>query len=144
MDTTTLITLIGAKGTTAVGVIYFVNWMKKSNLFKWINFNTPTVSHWVSIIISVCAGIGIHFQFADGTLAISGLSLAALIPAIKSAITQYLTTKVGYHLLQDKINPTIAIPVQPQPQPVPPVVETAQSKVTASKNSSPSFGDFGK
>jgi len=130
MDTNTLVALVGAKGMTALGAIYFINWMKKSPWFKWIGYETPVITHWVSAAISVLAGVGVHVQFSGGTLAISGLSLAVLIPAVKSAVTQYLTTKVGYHLLQDKINPTVAIPVQPEPQPVP---SQTRDKSVASK-----------
>lgn len=109
----TLTQLLGAKATTALVIVYFINWLKHSKWFPFITRETTRLNHLLAVALTGAGAIGIHATFSHDThtLVISGLSLASILPAAANWCQQYVMTKVGYNLLQSRLSESIPVPV---------------------------------
>ena len=99
------VSLLGTQATSALMTVFFINWLKKLESVPWVNYQSSRVSHLLSIVISGLATIGIHVSFANGTLTVTGLTLATIIPGLWHWAQQYIMTKGWYTMLQSRLGP---------------------------------------
>lgn len=105
MDSQSLVALFGNKAIMSLMIIYLMNWLKGSKLFPWFTFETQRLNHLLAILLTGFASLGIHFVWDSHahSLMIQGLMWSTILPALWHWVQQYVLTKAGYHLLQDKL-----------------------------------------
>lgn len=94
--------LFVSSGATAVIAAYALQAVKKSPLFPWLTVETGRLNLAVSILIASLASLGIHYQWhgaEDGTLIITGLTLANLKAFVTHAAAQWTAQHVAYRSL---------------------------------------------
>ena len=81
-------------------VAHIIEWAKNSQKIPWINKDTDKLNKAVSVLIAVLSGIGVHIAFdaSAGSLTITGLALKSLLPAIYSAVKQYIAQQGTYKM----------------------------------------------
>ncbi|HXU18962.1 MAG TPA: hypothetical protein VN788_00105 [Verrucomicrobiae bacterium] len=76
----------GVKATTALGstitlsavVVFVINFFKSRSWFPWLTAESKVANRFVAVALSGASALGIHFLYDNGTLTITGLSLAGV------------------------------------------------------------------
>lgn len=86
--------------TLALIVPFILQWVKRSNSFKWITLESGRLNTIVAATIATLGGLGIAFAFnADtGTLTITGLSIAGIWNGLQHVILQFMMQHTVYRL----------------------------------------------
>lgn len=98
-------------------IVFLLDWLKKSDKFKWINANTQTLNRVLAVLGAALAAGGIHFaidtsQAADGTFVFSltGFTLSNILVSIfhfgKAFVASMGTQQVIFKLysMTDKLS----------------------------------------
>jgi hypothetical protein len=113
-DTTVLLATSGAS-------VLLIQWLKNSRWFKALTPNTKTLNRLASIFAALLSATGIHFTFNAGTLTVTGLALASLLPALIGWVKSFVLNELIYMGVQIK-NQTAAtgqtVGAPPTPAPV--------------------------
>lgn len=89
------VTTVGDGAVAAVLVSEFIELLKTSPRFKWLNEQTDRANRVLGAVAAFLTGLGIHVQFEHGTLIISGLAAAAL----GHALVQWAQQQLYYRLV---------------------------------------------
>lgn len=78
--------------TISAVVVYIIEVVKRSKFFPWLTTETAKLNRYVAIVLSGLAALGINATFTDGTLTITGLTVAGILTGalvwLKSFIVQ--------------------------------------------------------
>jgi len=90
----------GSQVTASAGIVLVLNWLKKSNRFKWLSGETPTLNRWVAIGASFLAAIGIHMTFdkTAGVLTVTGLTLTGVLTLAVAWFKSYVFQQTIFNM----------------------------------------------
>lgn len=71
----------------------------KSPLLNWVSPETPWVTRFLAILAASATAVGIHYQYGNGTLAISGLSVSAVALFLWHVAQNYMFQKAWWKLV---------------------------------------------
>ena len=86
-------TALGHQIGIAAGVVWLLEWLKRSNWFPWLNQNSVLVNRVVSIVVALIAAIGVTMSITGnlqlgGSLTITFPSLPTMLDAGSHFLTQ--------------------------------------------------------
>ena len=88
-----------SSGTLAILVAYVVQGLKKAPWFPWLTIQTGHLNLLVSAALAMATSVGVHWTWhggEDGTLMITGLTLANLQAFLGHAAAQFAAQHIAY------------------------------------------------
>ena len=84
--------------TTAAVVVYALQWLKRSSLVSFITADTVTLNRWAGVVLAAASAVGVEavYSSAEGTLLITGLSLAGIAQGVWHFLNQYALQQITY------------------------------------------------
>jgi len=86
-------------------IVSLLEWAKGKSWVPLVNhFNSATANRTVAAVLAVISSIGIHAQYdgAAGSLVITGLTFATILPSIAEVIKQFVIQQMIYKGIIEK------------------------------------------
>ena len=96
-----------AQGEIGIMIVWLIQWLKRLPWFPWVAERTAAANRLISAVLALASASLIHYSWdsTEGTLVITGLTLANTVHFLFAAAGQFCGQEVLYQMAYHKEKP---------------------------------------
>lgn len=93
--------------TTSAVTVAFLNWLKSTSLFPWINSEKPRLLRTIAVLLAGVKAVGITYTWnpSDHTLVIGGLTLSIIAAGVWHWLQSFAVQELIYRTTKNNAPP---------------------------------------